>query len=106
MIERTLDAQVQMVEKVEFLTKEGHNLTVAVGVHPIYKEGKAIEIQGIVTTLHGLPASGPREARNLFGIGSENMLGQTQKANSFTIPTRQESSRCKQRHDKSVALVN
>jgi PAS domain S-box-containing protein len=69
MIERTLDAQVQIVERVEFLTKEGHNLTAAVGVHPIYREGKAIEIQVIVTALSGLEVSELREARDLFGGG-------------------------------------
>ena len=92
MIEQTLDAQVHMVEKIELLTKEGHNLTVAIGVHPIYKEGKAIEIQGIVTTLGELPASGPCEVRNFFGSGHENTLGPAPKINSFAIPATSETA--------------
>jgi two-component system response regulator len=67
MIERTLDAQVHLVERIELLTKAGHNLTVAMGLHPIYREGKAIEIQALVTTLHEPPSARPRAARNLFG---------------------------------------
>jgi PAS domain S-box-containing protein len=87
MIERTLDAQVQMVEQLEFLTKEGREITVAAGVHPIYQQGKAIEIQGIATTRSELPARGPRAVRDLFERGPEDALRRKEKAYSFTVPT-------------------
>jgi PAS domain S-box-containing protein len=54
MLERTLDAQVQTMKTVDFLTKEGRNLPVALGVHPIYKEGKTTEVQGIANPLTNL----------------------------------------------------
>lgn len=66
MIEHTLDAQARTVEEVELLTKEGHHLAVTVGVHPIYRRGKAIEIQGIATTLPGLDISDPQDASDMF----------------------------------------
>jgi PAS domain S-box-containing protein len=86
MIERTLDAQVQIVEPVEFLTKEGHNLTATVGVHPIYKQGKAIEIQGIVTALPGLDFSGPHDARDLLGSDREEHVWPNTLLNSLANP--------------------
>ena len=66
MIERTLDAQVRVVERLMLVTKEGHNLTAEVGVHPIYKEGRATEIQGIVTTETGLDFPGLPNMNALF----------------------------------------
>jgi PAS domain S-box-containing protein len=45
MIERTLDAQRQEVEEIELVTRDGRNLTVEVRTHPIYHQGKAMEIQ-------------------------------------------------------------
>jgi PAS domain S-box-containing protein len=47
MIEQTVDAQTQKVDEVELVTKDGRNLTMEVGSHPIYLEGKVIEVQGI-----------------------------------------------------------
>jgi len=91
MIERTLDAQVEMVEEVEFMTKEGHYLTVAVGVHSVYQEGKAIEIQRIVNTLIGCPPQGLDRLETSLEAGLKTCSAQTQKTHSFTIPTRQEA---------------
>jgi PAS domain S-box-containing protein len=71
MIEHTLDAQARTVEEVKLLTKEGHNLAVTVGVHPIYRQGKAIEIQGIVTTLPGLDIASSQDAPDIFAGGPE-----------------------------------
>ena len=67
MIERTLDAQVQMADTIELVTKEGDNLKVAMRVHPIYNEGKPVEIQGLVTILNGIRPSAAREPQDLFG---------------------------------------
>jgi PAS domain S-box-containing protein len=47
MIERTLDAQSQTVERIELLTRFGSHLTVEINVHPIHREGQTIEIQGV-----------------------------------------------------------
>jgi PAS domain S-box-containing protein len=66
MIERTLDAQVRVVERIALVTKQGHNLTAELGVHPIYKEGRAAEIQGIVTTQPELNFSGLQDLDALF----------------------------------------
>jgi PAS domain S-box-containing protein len=106
MIERTLDAQVKIVEKVEFLTKQGHNVKVAMAVHPIYKEGKATEIQGIVTTLHGLPVFWPREARNFLGSGPERRARPTTASQFIYNSEPQEAPVASRDRDKSVALVN
>lgn len=54
LIERTLDAQTQTFEEIEIMTKYGHQVTLEVGTHPIYQQGKPIEIQGIA-------AAKPRE---------------------------------------------
>lgn len=53
LIERTLDSQTQTFEEMELMTKYGHPLTLEVVTHPIYQQGKPIEIQGI--------AANPRE---------------------------------------------
>jgi PAS domain S-box-containing protein len=71
MIERTLDAQVRVVERIALVTKEGHNLTAELGVHPIYKQGRAVEIQGIVTTEPELNFSGPQDLDALFRSTNE-----------------------------------
>jgi PAS domain S-box-containing protein len=47
LIERTLDAQTQTFEEIVVITKYGHQVTLEVGTHPIYQQGKPIEIQGI-----------------------------------------------------------
>lgn len=47
LIERTLDAQTQTFEEIELMTKHGERFRLEVGVHPIYQQGKPIEIQGI-----------------------------------------------------------
>jgi len=47
LIERTLDAQTQTFAQIGLMTKQGHQVTLAVGTHPIYQQGKPIEIQGI-----------------------------------------------------------
>lgn len=58
LIERTLDAQTQTFDEIELMTKYGHQVTLEVGTHPIYQQGKPIEIQGI--------AANPRER---FALG-------------------------------------
>lgn len=47
LIERTLDAQTQTFETIELLTKHGQGFMLDVRTHPIYQQGKPIEIQGI-----------------------------------------------------------
>jgi PAS domain S-box-containing protein len=45
MIEQTLDAQTQKVDEIELVTKNGRNLIVEAGTHPIYQQGRVIEVQ-------------------------------------------------------------
>jgi PAS domain S-box-containing protein len=47
LIARTLDAQTQTFEEIALITKPGRQLTLEVGTHPIYQQGKPVEIQGI-----------------------------------------------------------
>ena len=65
MIQRTLDAQTQTADQVELVTRHGSNLKVEINTHPIYREGKTIEVQGIATIPGGQAARGPRETRGL-----------------------------------------
>jgi PAS domain S-box-containing protein len=45
MIERILDAQTQMVERVELFARDGARLPVELNMHPIQSQGRTIEIQ-------------------------------------------------------------
>ena len=65
MIQRTLDAQTQTADQVELVTRYGRKLRVEINTHPIYREGKTIEVQGIATTIGGQAGWGPRETRRL-----------------------------------------
>ena len=65
MIQRTLDAQTQTADQVELVTRHGSNLKVEINTHPIYRDGKTIEVQGIVTTTGGRAGREPREIRRL-----------------------------------------
>jgi PAS domain S-box-containing protein len=65
MIQRTLDAQTQTADQVELVTRHGINLKVEINTHPIYREGKTIEVQGIVTTADSPAVREPREIRRL-----------------------------------------
>lgn len=47
MIKQTLDAQTQVVEKIELATRNGGKLAVEINTHPIQREGRSIEIQNI-----------------------------------------------------------
>jgi len=66
MIQRTLDAQIQTADQVELVTRRGTNLKVEINAHPIYREGKAIEVQGIATITGGRAGWGPRETQHLL----------------------------------------
>ena len=50
LIARTLDAQTQTFEEIDMMTKQGYRMTLGVGTHPIFQQGKPVEIQGIATT--------------------------------------------------------
>jgi PAS domain S-box-containing protein len=50
MIQRTLDAQTQTADQIELVTRYGTKLTVEINTHPIHRDGKIIEVQGIATT--------------------------------------------------------
>lgn len=45
MIERTLDAQTQVAQEIELITKDGRKITVAVNSHPIQHLGRTVEVQ-------------------------------------------------------------
>ena len=64
LIERTLDAQTQTFEEIELTAKHGHQVRLRVGAHPIYRQGKPIEIQGIATNPHERFALEPQPARD------------------------------------------
>jgi PAS domain S-box-containing protein len=49
-IEQTLDAQTQVVEKIELLRKNGSTLEVEINTHPIQHNGRTIEVQVIART--------------------------------------------------------
>jgi hypothetical protein len=66
MIQRTLDAQIQTADQVELVTRSGTKLKVEINTHPIYREGKAIEIQGIATITGDRAGCGPRETQHLL----------------------------------------
>ncbi len=65
MIARTLDAQTQMRDEIELVTKFGSNLGVEINTHPINQDGRTIEIQVIATTSAGLPKDRPWQSRTL-----------------------------------------
>lgn len=65
LIERTLDAQTQTFETIELITKHGHQLLLDVRTHPIYQQGKPIEIQGIAAKPGERFALEPQAARRL-----------------------------------------
>jgi PAS domain S-box-containing protein len=65
MIARTLDAQTQMGDEVELLTKYGSNLRVEINTHPINHNGRTIEIQVIATASAGLRKNGPWKSRSI-----------------------------------------
>src|SRR3989442_731717 len=65
MIQRTLDAQTKTADQVELVTRHGSNLKVEINTHPIYREGRTIEVQGIATTTGGRAGREPREIRRL-----------------------------------------
>lgn len=94
MIAGTLDAQTQMGDEIELVTKDGCNLMVEINTHPINHDGKTIEIQGIATIPAGLPKDGPWKSRSLTEQGrpeaalEENgvlILHAYEAANSFLL---------------------
>lgn len=65
MIARTVDAQTQMSDEVELVTKSGRNLMLEINTHPINHDGKTIEIQGVATTPPELLKGATWETRSL-----------------------------------------
>ena len=69
MIEQTLDAQTQVVEEIELITKNGGKLAVEINTHPIQHEGRTIEVQVIARPTefnnHSKAGHHPIEGRHL-----------------------------------------
>jgi PAS domain S-box-containing protein len=65
LIERTLDAQTQTFETIELITKHGQRFMLEVRTHPIYQQGKPIEIQGIAAIPRERFALEPQPDRKL-----------------------------------------
>jgi two-component system response regulator len=95
MIARTLDAQTQISDEVELVTKYGCNLMVEINTHPINHDGKTIEIQGIANTPAGLLIDRPWESRGLTARHPANaalekhevlILHPYSAADSFLLP--------------------
>lgn len=81
MIQRALDAQTQTADQVELVTRHGINLKVEMNTHPIYREGKTIEVQGIATTTGSRAGRGPRKIRRLpEKLQSNGTLGENREA--------------------------
>ena len=72
LISRTLDAQIQMSDEVELITKYGGNLVVEIHTHPINHDGKTFEIQGVATTPSGQPKDLPWKSRSLIEDNRSN----------------------------------
>jgi len=86
MIQRTLDAQIQTADQVELVTRHGANLKVEINTHPIYRQGKTIEVQGIATTTGCQAGWGPRETQRLLEqVQSKTTPGEHKEA-QFVYP--------------------
>lgn len=76
MIARTLDAQTQIADEVELVTRHGRRLLVEINTHPINHDGRTTEIQGIATALAGPARNGTWRPRALTdrqpGVALEN----------------------------------
>ena len=101
MLARTLDAQTQMGDEVELVTKHGCKLMLEINTHPINHDGKTIEIQGIATTTAGLVKDRPWESQSLttqrrpdeaFEEHEVLVLHPHEAANSFLLPDNSPSS--------------
>ena len=65
MIARTVDAQTQMSDEVELVTKYGRSLMLEINTHPINHDGLTIEIQGIGTVPAGLSKGESWQSKSL-----------------------------------------
>jgi PAS domain S-box-containing protein len=81
MIEETLDVQIRKTDQLELVTKYGRTLNVEADTHPIYLEGKVIEIQAIVRSVlvGGQPDTLLVPAQTVQPVPSRNLT------NSFTM---------------------
>ena len=86
MIEAMMDARSKVVEAVEFVTRDGWDLAVTITIHPIYREGKAVEIQGLATPLRALPAAPVLAAGKRSGPKPTRTLAPALRVLSFTQP--------------------
>jgi PAS domain S-box-containing protein len=88
LIERTVDAQTQTFAEIELMTKQDHQVTLAVGIHPIYQQGKPIEIQGIAAN-PGDPfaleswASRRRDTHNAYSQSPARLSGNDGRLTHF-----------------------
>lgn len=94
LIARTLDAQTQMGDEVELITKYGCNLRLEINAHPINHDGRTIEIQVIATTPVELFLDRRFDSRSLtakrspytaFEEHEDLMLHAYQAANNFLL---------------------
>lgn len=101
MIARTLDAQTQMGDEVELVTKHGYNLLVEINTHPINHDGRTIEIQSIATAPPDLPKDGQWKSRSqtahrqpgaVFAEHEGLILHAYEAANGFLLPDNSPSS--------------
>jgi PAS domain S-box-containing protein len=99
LLERTLDAQTQTFEELELMTKDGYHFRFEVGTHPIYHQGKPIEIQGVAANPRVLPALVPRalQSRSTYQpqSHSQTALAEMKTASSTTPSTLRVNFLCK-----------
>jgi PAS domain S-box-containing protein len=74
-IEQTLDAQTQVIEEIELLTKSGSSLAVEINSHPIQHHGRPIEVQVIAR---------PTELYN-YVYGSRDQIEPRLDSNDYLI---------------------
>jgi hypothetical protein len=89
---RTLDSQAQTTDEVELITKYGEKLMVEIKTHPINRDGKTVEIQG-VATIPALPAKQlPWNSRRLIEdsqphtVNEENRFLSSHGESSSVLP--------------------
>ncbi|MFN2491919.1 MAG: PAS domain S-box protein [Pyrinomonadaceae bacterium] len=74
MIKQTLDSQRQTSYQIEILNKNGHTFPVEVETHPIYQDGRVVEVQWIVRQPRTQAQTGTSTVQNLrFNLTSKSV---------------------------------
>ena len=63
---RRKQSEAETADLVELVTRQGSSLIVEITTHPIYRQGRTIEVQGIATTTTYQAGWGLRETQRLL----------------------------------------